>query len=140
MSTKRSIRFAESVDPETSVTLTKQVEKDATVEEVRVRIYRGAELALHVYPFVKRDNKRFSLVEFRGKEYVDGDGDEFVFAVSEGVAVEDVIGVEVENTAPVPSDDKDLSYDFAVDMQIDREGGTDRPASSFIDRLVGGVF
>jgi len=134
MSTLRSIRFAESVDPESAVTLTKQVEEDATVEQVDVRIYRGAELSLRVSPFVKRDSRRFDLIEFRGKDYVDGDGDFWEFSVSESVQKEDVIGVKVENVTT------DYTYNFACNLQVDREGGTERPASSFLSRLLGGVF
>lgn len=131
MSTLRSIRFAESVDPGETVTLTKDVEQDATVEEVTVRIYRGAELALHVQPFVKRDDRRFSLVEFQGKEYVDGDGDFWEFRTLEAVEKEDVIGVEVENTAA------DYTYDFACNMSVDREGGTSRALTALFERLRG---
>lgn len=134
MSTLRSIRFAESVDPGSTVTLTKSVEEAASVEEVAVRIYRGAELALQVQPFVKRNDRRFELVEYHGKDYVDGDGDFWEFTVSEGVEKDDVVGVEVENISP------DYAYDFACHLKMDREGGTERPATSFIDRLLGGML
>jgi hypothetical protein len=131
MGTQRSIRFSESVDPDSSITLTKEVEEDATVEQLDVRIYRGAELALRVTPFVKRDNRRFELVEFRGKDYIDGDGDFWEFSVSEAVETEDQIGVEVENV------DDEYLFDFAVNMTVDREGGTARPLSSLFDTVRG---
>lgn len=124
------------MDPESSITLTKEVEEDATVEEVTVRIYRGAELALHIEPFVKRDGRRFGLVEFFGKEYIDGDGDFFEFKTSEGVEEADLVGVDVENTAPTGTE-QNLTYDFAVDMTLDREGGTERATTSLFDQLRG---
>lgn len=126
---RRSVRFAESVDPGETITLTKDVERDATVEETTVRIYRGAELALRIKPFVERDNRRFELIDYpQGKQYVDGDGDFWEFPVSEAVATEDVIGVEVENVAT------DYAYDFSTDMVLDRAGGTAR-AGGLLDAI-----
>jgi len=130
---RRSVRFAEEVDPGETVTLTKTIEEDATVEQATVRIYRGAELALRVKPFVRRNNRRFGLIDFPdGKQYVDGDGDFFEFPVSEQVEENDEIGVEVENVAT------DYAYDFSTDLVVDRAGGTARAGGLFdyLRRLV----
>jgi len=118
--TRRSVRFAENVDPGDNVNLSKEIETAATVEQVTVRIYRGAELDLHVQPYVERGGRRTSLVEYQGKDYVDGDGDFFEFPVSEGVERRDQLGVDVENQAT------DYAYDFSVDVVLDRAGGTSR--------------
>lgn len=127
---RRSVRFAEHVNAASTITLTKTVEQDATVEKLTVRIYRGAELALQLEPFVKRDGREFALVEHQGKQYIDGDGDFFEFPVSESVETDDEVGVRVTNEAA------DYGYSFALDVVLDREGGTARSLTSFI----GGLF
>jgi len=125
----RSVRFADQVAPGESVTLTKTVENAATVEDVTIRIYRGAELALQVEPFVKRNNRRFPLIDFHGKDHVDGDGDFFEFPVSESISVDDKIGVEATNVAD------DYAFDFSTDFVVDRAGGTNRVVS-FVRDLI----
>lgn len=126
---RRSFRFADSVNPSSDVELTHKVKEPATVEDLDVRIYRGAELDLHVKPQVKRDGRRFDLVEYNGKSYVDGDGDHWTFDVSEQVSEGDLLVVQASNVDP------DYSLDFAVDMIIDREGGTSRLIPSIFGRL-----
>jgi hypothetical protein len=126
---RRSVRFAEHVDPDSTVTLTKQIEEDATVEQLTVRVYRGAELALQVYPFVKREGRRFPLIDFNGKSFVDGEGDKWQFDVSESVETDDLVGVEVTNTAT------DYGYDFSTDVSLDRAGGSSRVVS-FLKGLI----
>jgi hypothetical protein len=121
---KESVRFAKAVSAGTTEELTYRVEKDATVEHLMVRIYRGAELDLHVKPFIKTGDddsrRRIDLVQFNGKDFVDGDGDKWEFPVSEPVKEGDLIGVEAENK------DGTYDYDFAMNVTIDRAGGTDR--------------
>jgi hypothetical protein len=127
--TRSNLRFADRVDPDSTVTLTHEMENPATIEQLTVRIYRGAELDLHVVPFVEADGSRFPVVTFRGKDFIDGDGDKWVFDAVEQVEPGDVVGVEVENQST------DYGYDFAADFAVDRAGGTDRLAS-----IIGGWF
>lgn len=121
---RESLRFAESVSPDSTVQQTYKVPRDATIESVDVRIYRGAELALQVRPFLKTGvsgaRREHDLVLFQGKEFIDGDGDHWTFSVSESVTQNDIIGVEVENKSST------YSYDYAVDVELDAAGGTSR--------------
>lgn len=132
---RRSIRFAEDVGPDSTVIETYEAPHDLTVEQLTVRIYRGAELDLQVFPFVDRDRsddrqQREPLVVFRGKEFIDGDGDTFEFPVSVSVKEGQEIGVEVENV------DSTYTYDFAAEVTVDPVGGLQRSTTSFL----GGLF
>jgi hypothetical protein len=131
---RESVRFSEDVAPDSSVTLTYEVPEDATVEQLRVRIYRGAELDLEVEPFIDRSRdtrreQREPLVTYRGREFIVGDGDEFVFPLSLDVQEGEVLAVEVRNQ------DGTYSYDFSVDLELEYAGGTSR-----IVEVIGGWF
>ena len=131
---RESVRFAGSVNAGDTETETFEVSEDCTVEEVKVRFYQGPRLSLHVVPFVEDGTdrgRRVELVNFRGKEYVDGDNDLWVFDASEGVEDGEVVGVEVENT------DGSNGYDYAVDMTLDYAGGTERAAVGIVERIAG---
>lgn len=129
---RRSIRFADTVDPGQTIEETWSVENAATVEGIDVRIYRGAELDLHVRPWVSRAGSRFDLIQFLGKDYVDGDGDHWEFPVSEAVDVEDEIGVTVTN------EDDQYQLDYAVDVTLDRAGGVSR-FGGLLDNLISSI-
>jgi hypothetical protein len=129
--TRDNLRFADSVDPDDSLTLTHEMEEPATIEQLMVRIYRGAELDLQVVPFVKQggdDGSRHPVVTLRGKDYIDGDGDKWQFSAVEQVQPGDLVGVEVTNT------NSEFAYDFASDFTIDRAGGTTRSLLSMLGR------
>ena len=132
--TMDSVRFAESVDPDSSVTLSYELPQDATIEEVTVRIYRGAELDLHVTPWHNpaggRDVQE-PLITFEGKEYIDGDGDHWEFPLSDGVKEGDTIGVTIDN---VSSGSDGYTLDAAADFVVDRAGGSDRGLLSLLRR------
>lgn len=130
-STQDSIRFADSVGPDETVTETYQVDRDATVERVVVRIYRGAELDLQVRPFVDTDRaedrrREQNIVTFVGKDFVDGDGDKWEFSTADPVEDGQYLGVEVTNQ------DAEYAYDYSVTMTLDYENGTERSILSFI--------
>lgn len=136
-----SHRFAGEVGPDSDVTETVDVQADATVEEVTVRFYVGPRLDLEVVPFLKRGDganaNQIPLVTFHGKQYIDGDDDVWIFPISESVREGDTLGVEVRNQ------DTQHSYDYAVNMALDREGGVERSASSLLGSLTSaakGVF
>lgn len=132
-----SVRFSGQVSPDDTETLTKTVQEPATVEEVSVRFYAGPRLDLQVTPFVDvgeaSQSNRIPLIDFRGKEYVDGDDDYWIFPVSEEIEREDTLGVEVVNV------DGENSYDFACDVVVDRAGGTRRAALSIVDSITSSV-
>ncbi|WP_410765789.1 hypothetical protein [Haloferax sp. DFSO60] len=130
---KSSLRFGGSVGPDDVETETYTLQNDATVEEVAVRIYQGPRLDLRVVPFIERGEPgyrdRVPLVELRGKDFIDGDNDYWIFPTSEAVHEGEVLGVEVRNV------DESNTYDYAVDMAIDRAGGAARPFDSFLSHL-----
>ncbi|MFC3476111.1 hypothetical protein [Halobacterium litoreum] len=130
-----SVRFSGQVSPDDTETLTKTVQEPATVEEVSVRFYAGPRLDLEVVPFVdvgeSSQSNRIPLIDFRGKQYVDGDDDYWIFPVSESIERDDTLGVEVRNV------DSSNAYDFSVDVVVDRAGGTQRAASSLFDSIRG---
>jgi hypothetical protein len=132
--TRDSVRFAERVDPDDSISLSYEVVEDATIEEMRVRIYPGPEHDLRIFPYVDRGkgerSRREELVEFRGKEYIDGNGDHFKFPISVDVEEEQTIGVDVENL------EVEYAYDFVVDFDLDHAGGTSRFIPGFLRRLI----
>lgn len=125
---RNNLRFAESVPPDDSVQLTYDVDREATIDEVDVRIYRGPELDLEVRPFVVDGDHEVPLVTFIGKDYIDGDGDFFEFALSEPVTPGETLGVEVVNR------DTEYAYDFSVDISLDHAGGTSRSATGLLGR------
>lgn len=141
MDNKKPIRFSKAVPPGESVTLTRTVDEPATIEHLAVRFYTGPELAVHVTPRripENGDGQPQDLVELEGKDHIDGDGDHWQFEMSESVEKEDVLEVEIINTAS-PDPELDLTYDVTVDVSLDREGGVLRPVRSLIDDVRGWI-
>jgi len=131
--TKDSLRLAGRVGPGGDDELRHSVQVSATIEEVTVRIYRGAELDVQVTPAVAYDAdedraSNIPLITFvdGGKQFVDGDGDRWDFPVSVPVTEGDEIVVEVENQDP------DNGYDYAVDVVLEKAAGSTR-----LDQIVG---
>lgn len=120
MSSLVTRRFSTTVGPGESGQLTADAERDATVERVDVRFYAGPRLDLRLVPFVRSDANRVELIDTTGRDAIVGDNDVFQFEVSEPLGTTDTLGVAFENV------DEEHSYDFAVDLQIDREKGQDR--------------
>jgi hypothetical protein len=120
-----TFHFSESVSPDESVTLTKEMDRAATIERIDVRIYRGAEFALQVQPFKDVEpssdtERRVPLLTYRGRDFVAGDGDRFSFPVAREVRNGRTVGVEVTNTAD------DFAYDFNVSIIVEYAGGLSR--------------
>jgi hypothetical protein len=122
--TKKSISFSKQVRSNSTETLTHTVQRDATIEEVQVRIYRGAENDLEVQPYVLRGQSdaqnRIDLIEFEGKTYLDGDDDIWTFSISEEVEEDDEIKVEATNN------DGSNAYDYRCNVELDEAGGVHR--------------
>lgn len=137
-----SFRFAGRCDPDSTETLTVEMQDDATVEDVGVRIYQGPRLDLQIFPFVEVDSTgagvdRKALINFpddpEAKDYIDGNDDDFGFDVSRAVERDEKIGVEVENT------DTEHAYDYTVDVIVDYEGGSSRPFAGVVDTVSGWI-
>jgi len=60
------------------------------------------------------------LIETVGRDVIVGDNDFFQFSVSEAVEEDATLGVEAVNRDP------ENSYNFAVDIRIDRTAGLSR--------------
>lgn len=115
-----TFRFADSVDPNTTEEYEETLHAAATIEGIEVRIYPGPELDLRVKLFAVDGADRRPLINFNGKEYVDGDNDVWSFDVSEPIDEGEEILVEVENQ------DANTTYNFAVNMAVDFAGGIER--------------
>jgi hypothetical protein len=123
-------RFSTTVPPDTTRTLTKTIERDATAEQLMIRFYQGPELALEVKPTRERQAESLPLIDLYGREVVVGDNDVFNFSVAEPLEEGDELAVEVTNT------DSEYSYDVSVDIVIDYAGGTARALSSIMETLL----
>lgn len=105
-----------------------RVKADGTVEEVRVRFYRGQQLALQVVPYVNhKGRKHEQLLTFAGNTngYLCGDDDYFVYPVVVPVEDNDYVSVMVTNT------DAANDYTLSVDVVVDYYAGK--------NRIIGGV-
>lgn len=125
-----SVRFSDRVDPGGDARLTYELDRDATVEQIDVRIYRGPRHDLQIKPFIEADENQYPPLELEGKDYIDGEDDALVFPVTESVEEEDVIGVEVSNL------ETNHGYDFSVDYLLDYEAGTLRSIAERLRRMM----
>lgn len=125
---KEAVTFSDQVPAGSTEVLTLTVPEDATVENVALRIYAGAELSLKVRMFVDPvgNTANQPLVEPVGKGHVDGDDDYHEWDLSRSVSEGDEIVVEAENV------NSDYAYDYRVNMEIDYASG--------LRRFLGGVF
>jgi len=125
MARDRGVSIAAAVgpsgqDPENVETYSYTTGKDATVEQVDVRIYPGAGLALRLEILKKDDQTDVTtpIVRTRGKDYLDGDDDTYSFDLSEPIKEDDQIVVRAANLAD------SNEYNFRVNFDIDERGGT----------------
>ena len=125
-----SRRFSTTVAGGADSDLSHEVTADATIEKVTVRFYPGPLLDLELRPYVETDDgQRVDLVDVIGRDKIVGDDDVFEFYVSEPIREGESIGVEYTNQDP------SNSYDFVVDMEVDRIGGLNR-VTRFVRGLV----
>ena len=125
-----SRRFSTTAAGGADSDITHEVTADATIEKVTVRFYPGPLLDLELRPFIEpEEGQRADLVDVIGRDRIVGDDDVFEFYVSEPIEEGDTIGVEYENLDP------SNSYDFSVDMEVDRIGGLNR-----VTRFVRGLI
>ncbi len=119
---RSSVRFAGEVDPGDTETLEYDLPEAATVTELRIRIYEGPQLDLHITPYAERGDPesrrdRTPLITTVGKDYVDGEDDDWVFHVNEDLDRLDSLVIEAENKDPTHP------YNFAVQATLSRGGG-----------------
>jgi hypothetical protein len=129
--------FRQAVAPGVTQTLIQKVPRDGTVEQMRIRIYPGAELAVHIVPYVvnAREERRDLLTYIKGgKKFVDGDDDTFSFSIREPVFSNDGDKIIVETTnildpaalngdGTVKYPAASYTYDWAVDIEVDYAAG-----------------
>lgn len=100
-----------------------RVDTDATIERISIRIYQGPELDLELEPMVRErggGSRKRPILEYSGKEYVDGDDDLYVWDVAEPVEEGEEIVVEATNR------DGSNAYDYRANFDVDYHGGTSR--------------
>jgi hypothetical protein len=111
---------ASGTDPQNVESYSYTTGKDATVEQVDVRIYPGAGLALRLEILHVDDQTgtESPLVRTRGKDYIDGDDDTYSFNISEPIKQDDEIKVRATNLADSEE------YNFRVNFDVDERAGT----------------
>ena len=115
---KLAYEFAEEVPALDSVTLQQRAYNDGTIEAVRVRIYQGPALDLRIDPYILRhNNRRQNIIEYVGKQFVDGDDDHFTYAISIPIRRNELLVVQVVNLNDT------FDYDFRVKIEVDHAGG-----------------
>lgn len=110
------------------------VDTAATIERMEVRIYQGPELDLEIEPVRRPNAANVSdqpLLEYSGKEYVDGDDDLYTWQVAEPVEEGDEIVIIATNR------DGSNAYDYRVNFDVDYHGGSSR---GILSALQGGVL
>ena len=124
------ISFGEEVPAASTERIRHEVEHDATIEKVGIRIYRGAELDVRVRVEVhKQWGNEYSAIEQEGKGFIDGDDDRYLFSLAEPVEEGDEVVIEVENR------DGSNAYDARVNVELDRFGGVERVERAIESRL-----
>lgn len=103
--------------------ISERIKADCTIEEIRIRFYRGQQLSLKVYPFVEhKGHKIESFFTFPSTtdNTLAGDDDYFVFPVSVPCEYDDYIKIHCHNI------DGSYDYTLAVDIVVDYLGGKQR--------------
>lgn len=120
---------AGATDQETSL----EVDQAATVERLSIRIYPGAQLDLELRPVVRQERGNTSdqnLIEYAGKEYIDGDDEQYHWDLSVPIEQGDKIVIQATNR------DGSNAYDYRANLDIDYQGGSSRGLLN----AIGGVF
>lgn len=133
MARDRGVSIAAAVgpsgtDPQNVETYDSEIREDSTVEKVNVRIYPGAGLALRL-EILKVDNQtgiESELIRTEGKQYIDGDDENYEWEISEPIKKDDKIRVRATNIA----DEEELN--FRANLDVDERGG--------LDSILGKVF
>jgi hypothetical protein len=120
---KEVIVFRYDLAPGLEVNLQERVKAKGTIESVRVRFYKGQQLALKVNPYVEHTLQRNeNLVTYseNSKQELSGDDDSSEYPSVVTVDVDDYIKVWAKNTDGVNT------YTIVVDVVLDYYGGADR--------------
>jgi hypothetical protein len=120
---KETISFRQTVAAATTITLKERIKAPCTIESVRVRFYRGQQLALQVIPYIlHKGNRRENVITFAegARPYLSGDDDYFIYDVVFTADYDDYIYVQAINT------DATNAYDVIVDVSVDYYAGMDR--------------
>jgi len=99
------------------------VDTDATIERLSIRIYTGAELDLELRPLVRTTgggSRDEPLLEYAGKEYLDGDDDRYTWDLAQPIEDGEKIVIEATNN------DGSNAYDYRANVDVDYHGGTGR--------------
>lgn len=120
---KRPVTFADQVPASSTQKITYDVPKDATIEHAQVRIYQGAELDLQLQIYIDQgeDEGSTDVIRTVGKDYIDGDDDDYPFDLSMPIERGDTLVLEATNN------DGSNAYDYRVNMEFERAGGAMRP-------------
>jgi len=124
-----TVRFSDTVPPDSTRTYSRAIEEPATAEQLSVRFYQGPELELEIRPLRQRESDALPLIDLVGRDVVVGDDDVFDFEVSEPLEEGDELVMEVTNNST------EYAYDFNADVAIDYLGGTERAVVAIAEGL-----
>lgn len=109
------------------------IDSDGTVERLTLRIYRGAETDLRLYPRIVREGNSIPLIETAGKTYIDGDDDHWEWTLAQPVQQGDRLSIRAVNN------DDTNPHNWRATVEVDYLEGQSRVLSS-IRSAIGGVL
>jgi hypothetical protein len=120
-----TISFRQTIPPSngTPTILQERLKAPCTVEKLRVRFYKGQQLALQVNAYIEHKGQRYeNLITYAEgtRKYLSGDDDRYEYDVVLTADNDDYIKVWVLNTDPTNP------YDVIVDVMVDYFGGKER--------------
>lgn len=123
--------IAKQVPAADSGKLTLPIDAPGTVEKLKLRIYAGAENDLHLRPQIKANNAYSNLLDYAGKDYVDGDDDTWTWDLSEPIRKDEELVIRYDNK------DGANAHNFRATFSVDHLGGVERAVSAVRSILPG---
>jgi hypothetical protein len=120
---KEAVVFIKTIQPGEMLTFSERVKSDGTIEQVKIRFFRGQQKTLLVRPYVQhKGNKIEDLITYPEDtdQALSGDDDNLNYETIVPVQYDDNLKVWVKNTDGVNA------YTLHVSVMIDYYGGTQR--------------
>lgn len=118
-----TISFRQNIGAGVTTILQERIKAPCTVETVRVRFYKGQQLALQVNPYIEhKGHLKENLITYAEgtRQFLSGEDDSFDYDVVLTADYDDYLKVWVSNTDPLNA------YDVIVDIKVDYYGGQER--------------
>lgn len=111
--------FARQVAPLTEGVMQINIPGPGLIERLAIRIYQGAQLNLRINPYLVRPRQNLNLINYvtGGKQFVDGDDDNYIYNLSIECNQDDALAVWFSNLQATHA------YDFRVSVEINYAAG-----------------